>query len=78
MSGDVWTYLGDASAVEGYSGATALAVAYEASVAGTGTVVSSLADSWYANLYDLSNLFFGAMPGSIGENIYLNGIDREH
>jgi Na+-transporting NADH:ubiquinone oxidoreductase subunit B len=67
MSGDVWTYLGEASAVEGYSGATALAVAYDASVAGTSTVVASLGDSWYANLYDLKNLFFGAMPGSVGE-----------
>lgn len=67
MSGDVWTYLGDASPVEGYSGATALAVAYDASVAGTSTVVASLGDSWYANLYDLKNLFLGAMPGSVGE-----------
>ncbi len=67
MSGDVWTYLGDASPVEGYSGATALAVAYETSVAGTSTVVASLGDSWYANLYDLKNLFLGAMPGSVGE-----------
>ena len=67
MSGDVWTYLGDASAVEGYSGATALAVAYDASVAGTSTVVASLGDSWYSNLYELRNLFIGAMPGSVGE-----------
>jgi Na+-transporting NADH:ubiquinone oxidoreductase subunit B len=67
MSGDVWTYLGDATPVEGYSGATALAVAYDASVAGTSTVVASLGDSWYSNLYDLRNLFFGAMPGSVGE-----------
>ena len=67
MSGDVWTYLGDATPVEGYSGATALAVAYDASVAGTSTVVASLGDSWYSNLYDLKNLFFGAMPGSVGE-----------
>lgn len=67
MSGDVWTYMGDATPVEGYSGATALALAYDASVAGTGTVLASLGDSWYANLYDLENIFLGAMPGSIGE-----------
>jgi len=67
MSGDVWTYLGDATPVEGYSGATALAVAYDTSVAGTSTVVASLGDSWYASLYDLKNLFLGAMPGSVGE-----------
>ncbi len=67
MSGDVWTYLGDASPVEGYSGATALALAYDSSVAGTSTVLASLGDSWYANLYDFKNLFLGAIPGSIGE-----------
>lgn len=67
MSGDVWTYLGDSSPVEGYSGATALAVAYDTSVAGTRTVVAAMGDSWYASLYELKNLFFGAMPGSIGE-----------
>ncbi len=67
MSGDVWTYMGDATPVEGYSGATALALAYDASVAGTSTVVASLGDSWYASLYDLKNLFLGAMPGSVGE-----------
>jgi len=67
MSGDVWTYMGDASPVEGYSGATALAVAYDTSVAGVRPVVAALGDSWYASLYDLKNLFLGAMPGSIGE-----------
>lgn len=67
MSGDVWTYMGDATAVEGYSGATALAVAYDTSVAGVKPVVAALGDSWYAGLYDLKNLFLGAMPGSIGE-----------
>ena len=66
MSGNVWTYLGDASPVEGYSGATALAVVYDASVTGT-SAVASLGDSWYASLYDLKNLFLGAMPGSVGE-----------
>jgi len=67
MSGDVWTYLGDSTPVEGYSGATALAVAYDTSVAGIETVVAAMGDSWYASLYELKNLFLGAMPGSVGE-----------
>ena len=68
MSGEnVWTYLGDAAPVEGYSGATALAVAYNTSVEGSQTVVASMGDSWYANLYDFWNLFLGAIPGSVGE-----------
>src|SRR5690606_16059042 len=39
MAGSIWTYVGDKQTVEGYSGATPLAVAYEASVEGAGTVV---------------------------------------
>lgn len=71
MSGTgVWTYLGDAAPVEGYSGATALTVAYDASVAGINTV-TSLSDSWYASLYEAKNLFFGAIPGSVGETSVL-------
>ncbi|MDH3709473.1 MAG: NADH:ubiquinone reductase (Na(+)-transporting) subunit B [Cyclobacteriaceae bacterium] len=72
MSGEnVWTYLGDATPVEGYSGATSLAVAYNASVEGTHTVVAAMGDSWYANLYDFKNLFLGAIPGSVGETSVL-------
>ncbi len=68
MSGDVWTYLGEATPVEGYSGATALSIVAESSVNGVATVTASLADqSWYAGLYDLKTLFFGAIPGSVGE-----------
>ena len=68
MSGEnVWTYLGNSAPVEGYSGATALAVAYNTSVEGTQTVTASMGDSWYANLYDFQNLFIGAIPGSVGE-----------
>ena len=68
MAGSIWTYLGDKQPVEGYSGATALAVAYEATVEETGTsVVAALNNSWAPGLYDTWNMFWGAIPGSIGE-----------
>ena len=68
MSGDVWTYFGDKTAVDGYSGATALAVAYNTSEVGDGTtVVQALDNAWYVGLFDFNNLFMGAIPGSIGE-----------
>ncbi|MBK5280382.1 MAG: NADH:ubiquinone reductase (Na(+)-transporting) subunit B [Bacteroidia bacterium] len=68
ISGEVWTYLGDgAKTVAGYSGATPLSVA-------SGSVGSSVADlnsfgsSWGADgLYSFSNMFFGFIPGSVGE-----------
>jgi len=67
MSGEVWTYIGEGQkVVAGYSGATPLAVASEA----TGSVVSVLNDfgaSWFQGIYSLPNLFMGVMPGSIGE-----------
>lgn len=68
MAGTIWTYLGDKQPVEGYSGATALAIAYEATVEETGTsVVAALNNSWVPGLYDTWNMFWGAIPGSIGE-----------
>jgi len=67
MAGSIWTYVGDKQTVEGYSGATPLAVAYEASVEGAGTVVEAFNQSWLPGLYDTWNLFWGAIPGSIGE-----------
>ncbi len=57
MSGDVWT--AGKTAVDGVSGATALAV-----LAPEGqSITAALADSGFT----LSNLFFGFVPGSIGE-----------
>src|SRR5690606_30061742 len=68
MAGTIWTYLGDKQPVEGYSGATALAVAYESTVEESGTsVVAALHNSWMPGLYDTWNMFWGAIPGSIGE-----------
>ena len=69
ISGDVWTYLGDKTPIDGYTGGTSLAIANEASVAGT-KVVDALASSnsvISADFFSFSNLFFGFIPGSIGE-----------
>lgn len=66
MSGEVWTYIGEGAKVAGYSGATPLALAAESS----GNVVADLnafGASWYEGIYSFSNMFLGAMPGSIGE-----------
>ena len=62
ISGAVWTQLADKTPVDGYTGATALAVAYDTSVAGTGNVVTALGD-----FFSLNNMFLGFIPGSIGE-----------
>lgn len=64
MSGDsVWTAITVAKdqLIDGYSGATALAVAAATTV--QGTVVQSIIDSGFT----FKNLFFGLVPGSIGE-----------
>jgi len=70
ISGDqVWTYLGDKTPVDGFSGATALAVAYTAGVDGE-PVTKALAEHNTLigdGLYSFSNLFMGLIPGSIGE-----------
>lgn len=69
ISGDkVWTFIGDgAKTIEGYSGATPLAVAYNASASGT-SVVSSLGENALGSDYfSFMNLFLGVIPGSIGE-----------
>jgi Na+-transporting NADH:ubiquinone oxidoreductase subunit B len=67
ISGEVWTYVGEgAKTVAGYSGATPLAVA----AASTGSVVADLnafGAGWAENLYGFTNMFFGFMPGCIGE-----------
>jgi Na+-transporting NADH:ubiquinone oxidoreductase subunit B len=69
ISGDqVWTYLGDKPAVDGFSGATALAVAYN-NREGTTTVVEALSNH-NASLgadYSFMSMFMGWIPGSIGE-----------
>ncbi|MBN3520525.1 NADH:ubiquinone reductase (Na(+)-transporting) subunit B [Algoriphagus lutimaris] len=70
ISGDqVWTYLSDATAVDGFSGATALSVAYNAGVEGTQTAVEAL-NAHNASIggdFSFMNMFMGWIPGSIGE-----------
>ncbi|WP_291785633.1 NADH:ubiquinone reductase (Na(+)-transporting) subunit B [Cecembia sp.] len=70
ISGDqVWTYIGEKTPVDGFSGATALAVAYNAGVEGESVTTAlnghnaSLADGFFG----FANLFIGWIPGSIGE-----------
>ncbi len=70
ISGEVWTYLGDGvQAVSGFSGATPLALGAEAVANGTNmmTAMNSFGQGWADNMYSFSNMFFGFMPGSIGE-----------
>jgi Na+-transporting NADH:ubiquinone oxidoreductase subunit B len=69
MSGSVWTYLGDAQAVAGYSGATPLSLGADAATSGANMVASmnSFGAGWNEGVFTLSNLFIGLRPGSIGE-----------
>jgi Na+-transporting NADH:ubiquinone oxidoreductase subunit B len=70
ISGEVWTYLPDrAQAVAGYSGATPLAIAAQAGTSGGNAVdaLNSFGAGWADHIYSFSNLFFGFMPGCIGE-----------
>lgn len=70
ISGDqVWTYLGDKAPVDGFSGATALAVVYDAGQEGV-VATKALAEhnaSLQSGLFEFWNLFMGWIPGSIGE-----------
>ena len=70
ISGDVWTYLGDKTTIDGYTGSTSLAIVNEASVSNSGSVVDALQGTntaISADFYSFSNMFFGFIPGSIGE-----------
>ncbi len=67
ISGDVWTYIGDATPIDSYTGATALGMAYETAANDTGTVVAAFSNYWAEGIYTLKNMFLGAIPGSIGE-----------
>ncbi|OEK04198.1 NADH:ubiquinone reductase (Na(+)-transporting) subunit B [Roseivirga misakiensis] len=75
ISGQVWTQMAGDTAVNGYSGATALAVANNVSIAGTQTVVEGLnqANTMLAapfssgSFFSFENMLIGGIPGSIGE-----------
>jgi len=69
ISGDVWTYIGEANqAVAGFSGATPLSIAAESLNNGQQVVASlnSFGAGWADGLYSFNNLIFGLYPGSIG------------
>lgn len=69
ISGDVWTYVGGEQLVEGFSGATPLSIG-AAAVSSGANVVESLNEfgaGWADDIFSFSNMFFGFMPGSIGE-----------
>lgn len=73
ISGDVWTYYGDKVAVEGYTGATPLAVANQANIDGE-PVIAAFDASWFGQiggLFEPWNLFLGAYPDSIGASSVL-------
>jgi Na+-transporting NADH:ubiquinone oxidoreductase subunit B len=66
MSGDeVWVFLGDHVAIDGFSGATPLGLV-AATVESGQSAVAALGDS-----YTMSNMFYGLIPGSIGETSVL-------
>jgi Na+-transporting NADH:ubiquinone oxidoreductase subunit B len=70
MAGEVWAYLPDGvTTVQGYSGATPLAVAAEAATAGQSAVaaLTEFGSGWAENIYSFGNLFLGLIPGSVGE-----------
>ena len=70
ISGDqVWTYLGDKAPIDGFSGATALAVVYDAGVNNINAVeaLNSHNSVLGDNLFGFYNMFIGWIPGSIGE-----------
>jgi Na+-transporting NADH:ubiquinone oxidoreductase subunit B len=71
ISGEVWTYIPEgAQTVAGYSGATPLAIAAQAGTTDGANAVAALNSfgaGWADNIYSFSNMFFGFMPGCIGE-----------
>lgn len=74
ISGEVWTQMAGETAVDGYSGATALAIANETSIQGTQSVVDGLtqtnnmlASPFGGDFFSFQNMLIGGIPGSIGE-----------
>ena len=70
ISGDqVWTYLGEKTAVDGFSGATALSVVYDAGVQNVNAVeaLNNHNSILGEGLFSFYNMFMGWIPGSIGE-----------
>lgn len=69
ISGDtVWTYIGD-NAADGFSGATALSVVYQAGQSGENAVAELTQHNAgiMEGMFGFANMFMGFIPGSIGE-----------
>ena len=69
ISGEVWTYFGEKTPIDGFSGATPLAIsAAEVGPEATGQPITTLLNGFgNGGIFEFSNMFFGFMPGSIGE-----------
>jgi Na+-transporting NADH:ubiquinone oxidoreductase subunit B len=70
IAGEVWTYLPEgAKTVEGYSGATPLAIAANSITTGENVVMAfnNFGAGWADNIYNFWNLFLGFIPGCVGE-----------
>lgn len=66
ISGEVWTFMGDKTPVDGYSGATILS--YGASAVQNGSeMMADMGGHWYDGMFSFMSLFLGTVPGSIGE-----------
>lgn len=68
----VWVYgvdSPDIATIDSYSGATALAVAYENSASGATTTATQAFETagWADGLFSFESLFIGTVPGCIGE-----------
>jgi Na+-transporting NADH:ubiquinone oxidoreductase subunit B len=70
IAGEVWTYLPEGvKTVEGYSGATPLAIAANSITTGENAVnaLTHFGNGWADHIYSFGNMFLGLIPGSIGE-----------
>lgn len=70
ISGEVWTYLGGKTPVDGYSGATILAYGADAAVNNT-DMLQQAGNHWASGMFDFWNMFIGIIPGSVGETSVL-------
>lgn len=70
IAGEVWTYLPEGSqTVEGYSGATPLAIAANSVTTGENvvTALNTFGKGWADGMFSFGSMFFGLIPGSVGE-----------
>jgi Na+-transporting NADH:ubiquinone oxidoreductase subunit B len=69
ISGDVWVHKGGKEMVDGYTGATPLSIGAEVVESGKEMTaeLASYGKGWADGIFEFGNMFFGMMPGSIGE-----------